>query len=277
MKPVLCGLIAAVSVTLCVSRAHATDFFVPEVVAGTDVKGRSMLGAGATFDIFSTAGVPIPRGALLGLNVDALYCQQCAHRLSGVVALPHLFLTWWKDDTSVVTPYIGLSGGGGYSNVINRGFGQIEGQLAVQSRALYQGWWLRPSVFVSYSGAYGLDTTVGLRVSIGFAVNHGKRVADCPDIGQVPPEACSPPPIATGLCDPPASAAISNDADTYVIPNCDKKGATATVDGVSTTTHEVPGQLIITVGKTAPNVDQKVDVTLAGGKTTTRLARRVCK
>jgi hypothetical protein len=259
-----------VAIGLCSARARATDFHVAEAVAGSDLHGRSTLGLGYTLDAFITADAP--KGALFGANLDALLCHDCNTSLAGAWLDAHLLVTFWKDDLSVITPYIGIGGGPGYSLWRDSAFGQIEGQIALQSRALYQGWWIRPIAYAGYSGAYDEHAAFGLRIAIGYALNHGSTSS------HVSSETCDPQvcPNAGGLCDIPKEVSLSATTDTVRLCNCAQAEGAALVNGGSLKIHADAGNLIIDVGRATPGTEQSVTIDIGGGREKVTLKRRNC-
>jgi hypothetical protein len=259
-----------IAIGLWSTRARATDFHVAEAVAGSDLRGRSTLGLGYTLDALITTDMP--QGLLLGGNLDALFCHDCDKSLGGAWLDAHLLVTFWKDDLSVITPYIGLAGGPGYSVWKDCAFGQIEGQIALQSRALYQGWWIRPIVYAGYSGAYDVHAAFGLRIAIGYALNHGSTSP------HVSSETCDPQvcPRAGGPCDIPQEVSLSAASTTVRLCNCSQAERAELVKGGNLTIHADADDLIIDVGPATPGTEQSVKIDIGGGRETVTLKRRDC-
>ena len=265
-RALLGGGAAVIGVLLFAPPALATDFHVLEAIAGSDFRGRSTLGLGYTFDAFVTS--KSLRGALVGTNVNALYCHYCDKTFGGGWLNIHALFTFWKDDLSVVTPYFGLAGGGGFSRWNDAAFGQIEGQIALQSRALYQGWWIRPTIFAGYSGAYDEHATFGLRIAIGYAFNHGTS----PPPGEKP--ACAAQ--VCGRCDIPKQVELSASADTLKLCNCSQATGATLDGGRSLNIHADGNDLIIDVGRADPGTGQTIKIDIAGGAENVTVIRRDC-
>jgi hypothetical protein len=259
-----CRLLLPLAALLWTSSAFASDFHVIEAEAGADYRGHTTIGLGYTWDVFLTAKQP--RGFLLGAHGYALHCDQCAPSLVGGMALASALVTFWKEDLSVITPYIGLAGGAGYRRGTQEVFGQGEVQLALQSRALYDGWWLRPTLFGSYSGAYDEAFAVGLRVAIGYATNHGKRPVE-PE--EPPQQQC-----VAGPCEVPEVVEVAASEDSWTLCNCFAPTTTVKVDGVAVQVQSQGNDLVVPVGRAATAKTQVVELELAGGALSVTLQRR---
>ncbi len=258
------GLLA---VTLWPSLAGATDFHVIEAHDGYELHrtggGHGSFGVGYTWDTLLT--VSIPRGFELGARLDVLHCPACEHKIDGAALLGSALVTAWKDDLSAITFYLGPAVGLGYSAETDKPFLELELQAAVQFRLIFDGLWIRPMLFGGAGGAYDGYTSVGLRLAVGYAVNHGQRLA--PDT--------TPPvlPHVPGACDPPPSADLAASAVSWIVPNCFRKNASAHLGGLDVPVSDHGGDLEIRVGAATPGATQQVEIFVAGGSFPVQLRR----
>jgi hypothetical protein len=256
--------LAALAVVLTSPDVRATDFHVIELQGAYDLHrtggGHASFGAGYTFDTFITT--PALRGLLLSGRFDLLHCSDCNGVVDGGALVVSPLFTWWKTDLSSITPYVGLSAGGGYESQPSAAFALFELQVAVQFRAIYQGIWVRPSIYLGGGGAYDGYTSAGLRLAIGFSPNHGTRYPD------------EPPPLHPGACDPPPDVTLPPEATTWVVPNCYRANVAAKVDGHDVDISDQNGDLVVHIGPAARGTVQNVEVLIAGGVIPTTIARK---
>jgi hypothetical protein len=256
--------LAAFAVSLGSVNARATDFHVIEAQGAYDFHraggGHASYGLGYTFDTFITA--PWLRGVELNGRLDLLHCADCTGAVDGAALVVSPLVTWWKTDLSSVTPYFGFSAGGGYDGQPSAAFALFELQAAVQFRAIYEGIWVRPSIYLGAGGAYDGYTSGGIRLAIGFSPNHGKRYDD----GSVPRR--------PGTCGPDPEVSISPLATFWIVPNCYRPNVTANVDGRPAEVSDQNGDLVVNVGAAQVGTVQSVEVFIAGGVFPTKLERR---
>ncbi len=257
--------IGALAMTFWCAPARATDSHVLEAHGGYELHlaggAHGSYGVGYTFDTLVTA--PSLRGVEVGGRIDILHCPGCDRAFDGAALVLPVLVTFWKEDLSPVTFYFGPAFGLGYSRATDKVFAMGELEAALQIRSIYDGLWVRPILFGGIGGAYDGYTSVGLRIAVGYAPNHGVRTVE-PPIPEPPP----------GKCDPPLRAELAANEASWVVPYCYRRNASARVNG-----HDVPiadrsGDLAITVGSAAPGTTQQVEIFLAGGSFPVQLRRR---